>query len=132
MMGIATLLNGTNMSENRYVVSWTAFASKDLKKLDASAEEQIINAVEGLKEDPLPSGVKKIKSAWRLRVNRSLRVLYAFDTRERWLAILAVGQREGFDHSPRILRRAKITQRPDRTRSDTQTSHARRPRQRPG
>ncbi len=69
--------------------------ARDLKRLPANTRERIEAAIDALKDDPRPSGCKKLvgfENEWRLRVG-SLRVLYVIDDSNRQVTIARVAHR---------------------------------------
>lgn len=78
-----------------YRVDFTAAAARQVKKLPRPARERVIVAIQGLGEDPRPSGAKKLvgeKTAWRIRIG-DYRVIYdLFDT-ELTVTIVRAGHR---------------------------------------
>ena len=65
-----------------FSIEWKQSALKDLKSLDRQAIPKIINAVEGLAEEPYPAGCKKLvgsEHTFRIRIGdyRVIEVLRA-------------------------------------------------------
>lgn len=59
-------------------IEWKKSTRKDLRKLPASTEERIIEAVENLAENPFPHGVEKLSGsqhAYRIRLG-DYRIVY--------------------------------------------------------
>lgn len=61
-----------------YRVEFTTAAARQVRKLPPPMRRRILEAIEGLEEEPRPHGAKKLvgeKVAWRLRVG-DYRVIY--------------------------------------------------------
>lgn len=59
------------MSAQQYNVEFTGDAAKEFRKMDGSAQRRIAAAIQGLRANPRPSGVKKLvgyDTAYRIRV----------------------------------------------------------------
>jgi addiction module RelE/StbE family toxin len=61
--------------------------------------ERVLRAIEGLVEDPKPTGARKMRGTgnlgdWRIRVGRDYRVIYRIDD-AREVLILEAGPRQG-------------------------------------
>ena len=70
-------------------------ALRALRELPASANARIVAAIEGLKEEPRPSGCKKLKGVegiWRIRVG-DYRVVYAVDDAVLVVDVRRIGHR---------------------------------------
>jgi mRNA interferase RelE/StbE len=64
-----------------YKIEWKASALKDLKRLDKWIVPRILQAVDSLKEQPLPHDVRKIRGSersYRIRVG-DYRVVYTIE-----------------------------------------------------
>lgn len=63
-----------------YQIILSRSAEKDLDKLPAPTVKRVAKAIDGLAEDPRPSGCKKLKGTdenlWRIRIG-DYRVVYA-------------------------------------------------------
>jgi len=73
-----------------YRIEWKPSALRELKRLDRQAIPRILEAVESLRLDPFPPGVRKIRGAehtYRLRVG-DYRVIY--EIRQAYLVIQSV------------------------------------------
>jgi mRNA interferase RelE/StbE len=62
--------------------------------------ERVLRAIEGLAEDPKPTGARKMRGTgnlrdWRIRVGRDYRVIYRIDDDAREVLILEAGPRQG-------------------------------------
>lgn len=61
-----------------YRVEFSTAAARQVKKLPRPARDRVLDAVEGLAEDPRPHGAKKLvgeQHAWRIRIG-DYRVIY--------------------------------------------------------
>jgi len=70
-------------------------AVRDLKALSADVRRRTESAIERLKDDPRPAGVKKLvgfENEWRLRVG-DYRVLYVIDDPNRRVLVARVAHR---------------------------------------
>ncbi len=76
-------------------IQWERRAVKELADLPWRDQRKIVEAVEGLLEDPL--GGEPLAAQWkglrRLRVGR-YRVMYGFDGNELLIAVVRVGHRK--------------------------------------
>ena len=70
-------------------------AEKELRDLAKTERERVVAAILGLRENPFPSGIKKLKNidGYRLRVG-DYRVLYTVNEKERILEVYAIGHRK--------------------------------------
>ena len=67
-----------------YSIEWKASAAKELRKLPKIIIARILHAVEALREDPRPDGVKKLTNStntYRIRVGNYRVVYNIFDRR---------------------------------------------------
>lgn len=75
-------------------ILWERRAVKELRTFPRKAQERIIDAVEGLKRDPLAGGM--LSGEWRglrrLRVG-NYRVIYGFDGERILVTVVRVGHR---------------------------------------
>jgi mRNA interferase RelE/StbE len=60
----------------------------------------VLQTIEGLAEDPKPTGARKMPGTrnlqeWRIRVGRDYRVIYRIDDEAREVLILEAGHRQG-------------------------------------
>lgn len=82
-----------------YEIRWTHAATKRYARLDARAQERVLEAVNSLALNPRPHGAKKLepKSAgvYALRVGIHLRVLYTIEDATRLILITDASTREG-------------------------------------
>ncbi len=77
-----------------YRVTLTAFVRKTLLRLPEKTHDAIIEKLLTLKENPRPSGVKKLqgRESWRVRVG-DYRILYTIDDAEKIVAVFAIDHR---------------------------------------
>ncbi|MDO4716658.1 MAG: type II toxin-antitoxin system RelE/ParE family toxin [Propionibacteriaceae bacterium] len=83
-----------------YDVSFTTAAVRQIKKLPRPARDRILDAIEGLAEDPRPHGAKKLvgeQTAWRIRVG-DYRVIYDILDAELTVTVVLVGHRREVYH----------------------------------
>lgn len=79
----------------RYLLEFTASASKELKALDRQIRRRVIEKVTALCEDPFPAGTKKLKGEpdhFRIRVG-DYRVVYRIDGARVVVVIVRIGHR---------------------------------------
>lgn len=80
-----------------YRVDFTAAAARQVRKLPRPARDRVLDAVEGLGEDPRPHGAKKLvgeETAWHIRIG-DYRVIYdIFDTQLTVTVVRAGHRRE--------------------------------------
>ena len=78
-----------------YSVNLKRSAEKELRDLTKSDRERVAAAILNLREDPLPSGIKKLKNmdGYRLRVG-DYRILYTVNEKEKILEVYAIGHRK--------------------------------------
>jgi len=71
-------------------------AQESLAKIAQPHQARIIAAIQGLSENPRPSGVIKLsgRPAWRIRVG-SYRVIYEITDKELVVLVVEVGHRRG-------------------------------------
>ena len=77
-------------------IEWKKSTSKDLRKLPASVVSRVIEAVEGLAENPFPHGVEKLSGsehAYRIRLG-DYRVVYEVVTQQKLVEIQRVRHRK--------------------------------------
>ena len=75
-------------------VKITAKAQKSFLKLPDNIQKRIADAIDGLAENPLPTGVKKLTNqpGYRIRVG-DYRILYIIDSKNKILTIVLVAHR---------------------------------------
>lgn len=79
----------------RYAIEFVASADKALRRLPVAMPRRIVTAVEGLAEDPRPTGCVKLSdadNAWRIRVG-DYRVLYDIQDRRLVVLVIRIGHR---------------------------------------
>jgi mRNA interferase RelE/StbE len=77
-------------------IEWKKSTHKDLRKLPASIVERVIEAVEGLAENPFPHGVEKLSGsqhAYRIRLG-DYRIVYEVITDLKLVEIQRVRHRK--------------------------------------
>ena len=77
-------------------VEWKKSTRKDLRKLPASVVERIVEAVEGLAENPFPHGVEKLggsEHAYRTRLG-DYRIVYEVVTESKLVEVQRVRHRK--------------------------------------
>ncbi|MCX5749445.1 MAG: type II toxin-antitoxin system RelE/ParE family toxin [Candidatus Saganbacteria bacterium] len=69
-------------------------AAKEIESLPAEAIQRITDAIESLKANPRPRGVKKLsgEDGWRIRIG-DYRILYTIDDGQRLVAVYRVKHR---------------------------------------
>ena len=78
-----------------YAMTFARSARRELETLDASVVRRVIPKVEGLAQDPKPSGSRKLQGAqnlWRIRIG-DYRVIYSVDDRQRVVDIVRIRHR---------------------------------------
>jgi mRNA interferase RelE/StbE len=79
-----------------YTIFFKETARKELYKLPAKTIHKLSEAIDGLAQNPRPSGVKKLKgqgeNLWRIRVG-DYRVVYLIDDIVRIVNIRKIGNR---------------------------------------
>ena len=79
-----------------YRIEWKSSAAKELRKLPSPVINRVIEAVESLAIEPLPSGVRKLtgsENVYRIRVG-DYRVVYAIIERRLIVEIVRVRNRK--------------------------------------
>ena len=86
---------------NSASIRWERRAFKELSALPRDAQQRIVSAVEGLRDEPLQG--EQLAAEWkgmrRLRVGR-YRVIYAFDGKAFLILVVRVGHRREVHRSP--------------------------------
>jgi mRNA interferase RelE/StbE len=80
----------------RYVLEFTASASREFRDLEKQVQRRITEKVTALCEDPFPSGSKKLKAQpdhFRIRVG-DYRVVYRIDGKRVVIVIVRIGHRK--------------------------------------
>lgn len=78
-----------------YVIQISSSAAKDFKKLERSIQRRVQNAIESLKSEPRPHGVKKLKGAdnlWRVRIG-DYRVVYSIEDEQVLVLVIRIRHR---------------------------------------
>ncbi len=79
-----------------YKIKWRPSTKKDLKRISKTEVHRIIDAVEGLCEEPRPSGVTKLSGSdltYRIRVG-NYRVIYEIHDETVLIEVVKVGHRK--------------------------------------
>lgn len=80
-----------------YQIAIVKKAFKELSALSRKINEQVVDAIDGLKEEPRPVGCKKLKgeseNIWRIRVG-DYRILYFIDDMVKIVEIRRIGNRK--------------------------------------
>jgi mRNA interferase RelE/StbE len=79
----------------RYVLEFTASASREFRALDRQFQRRISEKIDALCDDPFPSGSKKLKAEadhFRIRVG-DYRVVYRVDGKRVVIVIVRIGHR---------------------------------------
>lgn len=80
-----------------YKISITKQALKELEHLPKKETQQISKAIDGLSNNPRPSGCKKLKGEseymWRIRVG-NYRVIYTIDDQVKIIDVRKIGHRK--------------------------------------
>ncbi len=79
-----------------YKIKWKLSAKKELNRIDRSAIQRILSAVESLLKNPYPAGSRKLRNAehtFRVRVG-DYRVVYSIVSNELMIEIIRVGHRK--------------------------------------
>ncbi len=81
-----------------YKVSITRPAEKDLKRLDRSTKNRIIEVILSMADQPRPPGCRKILSeegVWRVRMG-DWRIGYEIDDAHKEITVIRIGHRREF------------------------------------
>lgn len=79
----------------RFAVEFTTAAAREVRKLDPQIRSRVIDAIEGLADDPRPATARKLvgfTDAWRLRIG-DYRVLYEVIDESVLVTVFKVGHR---------------------------------------
>jgi len=79
-----------------YEVLWKTSAEKELRDTDRKQVPRIVRAVEGLSDDPFPTGYRKLRGSersYRIRVS-DYRVVYQVDSKANQVVIYHVRHRQ--------------------------------------
>lgn len=78
----------------RYELSIKASVAKDLRDLSAKDVRLVLGRIEGLAEDPRPTGCEKLSGQERYRVRQGVyRILYEIRDHELIVVVVKVGHR---------------------------------------
>lgn len=78
-----------------YAVQILPSAQRQLAKLDPPHRKRVAAAIDGLAENPRPSGAKKLQGSetvWRIRVG-DYRILYEIHDRQLLAVVIEIGHR---------------------------------------
>ena len=81
-----------------YDVTITARAERELKRLDRSVKNRVVQAILDLSSEPRPAGCLKVKSeegVWRIRVG-DWRIGYQIDDASSEVTVIRIGHRREF------------------------------------
>ena len=79
-----------------YTVDFRPSARKNLAKLPRRDQLRIVSAAEALRQEPRPSGAKKLvaeENLWRIRVG-SYRVIYKIEDNKLLILVVKIGHRK--------------------------------------
>lgn len=79
-----------------FEVLWKNSAESDIRNIDRQYIPSILNAIEGLSENPFPTQCRKLKgseTSYRIRIG-DYRVIYQVDSRSRMVTIFHVRHRK--------------------------------------
>lgn len=78
-----------------YAVTFARSARRELENLDGSLAKRVISRIEGLAQEPRPTGARKLQgeqNLWRIRIGDH-RVIYNVDDRKRIVDIVRIRHR---------------------------------------
>jgi mRNA interferase RelE/StbE len=84
------------MTSEEYSIEWKRSAAKELRRLPKELVVRVLGAVEGLRLNPFPTGVRKLAGAehtYRIREG-SYRVIYSVYTLRLVVEVIRVGHRK--------------------------------------
>ncbi len=79
-----------------YEVGFKPAALRQLRKLDAKVQTNILTEIEFLADDPRPSDCKKLKgetNLYRIRVSGTYRVIYEIQDKQLLVTVVKIGHR---------------------------------------
>ena len=78
-----------------YAIEILRVAQKQLAKIDRARQQQIIDAIRLLADNPRPAGCKKLtgRTAWRIR-NGTYRVIYEIHDDRLLVLVVTIGNRK--------------------------------------
>ena len=98
-------------SPTAYTVDFLPTALEELASLPKGTQIQILKRIEGLKGDPYPAGIKRLKSTEkfiRLRVG-NYRVIYEVDGKRLLVLVIKIGDRKDiYETSLEVLARRAV------------------------
>lgn len=83
------------MASNEYSIEWKRSAARELRQLPRDTVLRVLRAVEGLRINPFPVGVRKLSGAehtYRIREG-SYRIIYSVYTSRLTIEVIRVGHR---------------------------------------
>jgi mRNA interferase RelE/StbE len=83
------------MASEEYSIEWKRSAAKELRQLPKEVVIRVLRAVEGLRINPLPAGVRKLSGAehtYRIREG-SYRIIYTVYSSRLIVEVIRVGHR---------------------------------------
>lgn len=86
------------MAKSMFKISITNRAEKDLKRLERSTKNRVVEAILSLSEEPHPAGGRKIQSeegVWRIRIG-DWRFAYTIDLPNQEITIIRIAHRREF------------------------------------
>lgn len=84
------------MASEEYSIEWKRSATKELRQLPKEVVMRVLEAVEGLRINPLPTGVRKLSGAehtYRIREG-SYRIIYSVYASRLIIEVIRVGHRK--------------------------------------
>jgi mRNA interferase RelE/StbE len=78
----------------RYIVEVSDIAESQIDGLDGSVRVRVIKRIQALKDEPRPSGCKKLTNSelWRIRIG-DYRVVYSIEDTRLMVLVVRVGHR---------------------------------------
>lgn len=78
----------------KYKLSFKASVAKDLRQIPKRDVQSILKRIEGLKDDPRPSGSEKLSGLERFRVRQgTYRIIYEIKDQELIVMVVKTGHR---------------------------------------